>query len=215
MALFRSIECYFRKKGYNIIAGLDEAGRGPWAGPVIGAAVIIPFRHMRIKDLNDSKKLSSIKRTKVYDFVKNKTIFGIGIGTNAEIDQFGLIKTTFLAFQRALENLASCPDFLLIDGSDNFEFSIPSRSFIKGDEYIRSISCASIMAKVTRDKLMMEYAEQFPYYEFQRNKGYGTYAHLTALKKRGICALHRTSFKPIKKIVQEQKVSSIKDIASL
>ena len=179
-----------------IIAGLDEAGRGPWAGPVVAAAVILPPR-IHLPNLGDSKKLSSTQREQLYEKIIQKAHFGIGKVSNKEVDRLGLIKATNKAFARAVKALPVKPEHLLIDGRDRFTFSIPFTSIIRGDQKIRAIMAASIIAKVTRDRIMIKYAQQYPKYQFQRHKGYGTKHHQKALKKNGITPLHRKSYLPV------------------
>ncbi len=200
MSRFKHIEKKLSLHGYRNIAGLDEAGRGPWAGPVVACAVIIE-NDIRIRGLKDSKQLTALQRMNIYSLVEKRVCFGIGIAIHSEIDSLGLIKATNLAFVRAVSNLQKRPDLLIIDGRDKFEFDIPYKSFIKGDEHIRSICLASIIAKVTRDEIMISYAKIFPQYGFDRHKGYGTKSHAEALMKYGPCKLHRSSYKPIKKFI--------------
>lgn len=176
---------------------MDEAGRGPWAGPVVAAAVILPPR-VHLPGLNDSKKLTEEKRETLFLLIQKKAAFGIGQASNKEVDRYGLLRATELAFRRALARLPIKPDHLLIDGRDKFTFTVPHTSIIKGDEKERSISAASILAKVTRDHLMAKKAKKFPGYHFERHKGYGTEKHRQALKKHGITPLHRQSFEPVK-----------------
>ncbi|MBT5016608.1 ribonuclease HII [Candidatus Peregrinibacteria bacterium] len=180
----------------TIIAGMDEAGRGPWAGPVVAAAVILP-RGIHLPGLNDSKKVTEKKREELYAKIKLKAEWGIGKASHKEIDRHGLLKATQLAFQRALDSLPRVPEHLLIDGRDNFTFSVPHTSIIRGDQKIRSIKAASILAKVARDKLMKDCSLKFPEYSFDKHKGYGTQKHQLALQKYGVTPVHRRSFKPV------------------
>lgn len=202
MTRFTSIELHYEKIGYKIIAGLDEAGRGPWAGPVVTAAVIFDSK-TRILHLKDSKMVTSEKRYQLYKVITEKCVYAIGKASNIEIDKFGLIKAINLAFNRAIDNLPVKPDFLIIDGRDKFTFEIPFKCFIKGDENIRSVCQAGIIAKVTRDEIMKEYAKKYPIYKFQYHKGYGTRKHQEIISKYGISPLHRLSFKPIAKLTHE------------
>jgi ribonuclease HII len=180
----------------KIIAGMDEAGRGPWAGPVVAGAVILPPR-IRLPFLTDSKKLSEKRREKLYDLITNKAIWGVGEASHKEVDELGLTKATNLAYKRALKSLPTTPDHLLIDGRDKFSLPHPYDSIIKGDLKVRCISAASIIAKVTRDRLMKDYDKKYPGFHFASHKGYGTRRHHEALKKKGISPIHRISYKPI------------------
>lgn len=201
MSVFQPIEKELHKAGYKLVAGLDEAGRGPWAGPVVASAVILKNKAMRMPGLKDSKQLTAKQRMAIFGLIKRKIYYGTGLATNSEIDRYGLIKATNLAFVRAIQNLPIAPDFLVIDGRDKFEFEIPYRSYIRGDECIQSVCLASIIAKVTRDEIMCTYNTQFPEYGFDRHKGYGTHSHIKALKKYGPCVLHRRSYKPIAELI--------------
>lgn len=181
------------------IVGMDEAGRGSWAGPVVAAAVILP-RGLRLGGLNDSKLVLPAKREELYLKITQNCPHGIGIATHEEVDQHGLLRATYFAFKRALEHLGQPADHILIDGRDHFSFAIPHTSIIRGDQKVRCISAASILAKVTRDHLMVEYAHKFPQYGFEQHKGYGTEAHQAALRQHGPCELHRKSYAPLKNL---------------
>ena len=181
----------------GIIAGMDEAGRGSWAGPVVAAAVILP-RGFRLPGLNDSKLVPPEKRKVLFKKITAVCDYGIGSASHLEVDELGLIHAKFLAFQRALENLKSQPAHLLVDGRDRFYFKIPHTSIIRGDQKVRAISAASIIAKVARDEMMIEYALEYPNYGFECHKGYGTEAHQRALHDLGPSELHRKSYEPIK-----------------
>ena len=181
----------------KIIAGMDEAGRGPWAGPVIAAAVILPHR-IKLPGLTDSKKLTKAQRETLFNLIRSKAWYGVGMASNQEIDKNGLIPATNLAFLRALNALTIKPDHLLIDGRDKWKLPIPYETIIKGDTKIRAISAASIIAKVTRDGLMERFALEYPQYKFERHKGYGTRLHAEALSKHGVSLLHRKSYQPVK-----------------
>jgi ribonuclease HII len=184
-----------------IIAGVDEVGRGPWAGPIVACAYIevIPVNHLKI---TDSKKMNQAQREEAYDALILAGHYGIGQADAKEIDKLGMTKANRLAFKRALEALPVRPDLVLIDGKDRlgkvYTLSIPFKTFIKGDLLIKVISCASIIAKVTRDRLMVNYAKQFPKYRFDQHKGYGTLLHRNAIKKHGVTEIHRKSFRPVK-----------------
>ena len=183
--------------GYRRIAGIDEAGRGPLAGPVVAAAVILPAC-CRLSGVNDSKQLSEPDRERAYAEVLEKAI-GVGIGSAdaAEIDQLNILEATRLAMRRAIEQLVPAPDYLLIDAVTIPGVRVPVRSILKGDLLSLSIASASIIAKVTRDRLMVAYHAMFPEYDFLCHKGYGTPAHLQRLMQYGPCAIHRRTFAPV------------------
>jgi len=186
------------QQGLQRIAGIDEAGRGPLAGPVIAAAVILP-PNFRLRGLNDSKQLSCLARESYYEaLVSNpKVIFGIGLASVAEIDQVNILRATHLAMQRAVSGLVSLPEHLLVDGLPVSAFSLPQTAIVDGDARSFSIAAASVIAKITRDRMMMSWHEEFPVYEFARNKGYGTPEHLEKLRSHGPCLLHRRTFAPV------------------
>lgn len=185
------------KKGYQNIAGLDEAGRGAWAGPVVAAAVVLPLK-LKIKGLRDSKLLNPDKRDKLHIFI-NKNALGIGIGIVSEkvIDEKGIIQATRQAFLQAIKKLPIDSDYLLIDGIKIFDHQLPLEFLIKGDNKVVSIAAASIIAKVTRDNILKDYHNQYPNYGFESHKGYGTRMHKKCLDKYGVCEIHRMSYKPI------------------
>lgn len=193
-------EEYFQK-GIKLIAGIDEAGRGPLAGPVVAAAVILP-KHALIEGVNDSKKLSEKKREKVYeDIISNAIAWGVGIVDNNVIDEINILNATRLAMHNAIEELSIKPEFILIDAEKKVDTgNIPYLPIIKGDALSISIAAASIVAKVTRDRMMREYDKMFPAYGFEKHKGYGTKMHTDAIKENGICMIHRKSF--LKNIVK-------------
>lgn len=183
--------------GYQFIAGIDEVGRGPLAGPVVAAAVILD-RNDPIIGLDDSKKLSLKKRTELFREINEKAIaIGIGVVDAAEIDQLNILQATKKAMNQAVENLMPAPDFLLID-AERLDNQIPQESIIKGDLRSNSIAAASIIAKVMRDETMATYGEEFPGYDFASNVGYGTKAHLEGLEAHGPTPIHRKSFAPVK-----------------
>ena len=183
-------------KGINFIAGIDEVGRGPLVGPVVAAAVILPEGFYN-KDINDSKKLSEKKRNELYEVIKNNAIsIGIGIVSNKRIDEINIYEATKEAMKLAIDNLSVKPEYLLIDAM-KLDVDIPSISIIKGDAKSESIAAASIIAKVTRDKMMYELDKKYPIYDFANNKGYGTKKHIEAIEKYGIISEHRKSFKPV------------------
>ncbi len=187
----------------QIITGMDEAGRGSWAGPVVAAAVILP-KNFRLPGLTDSKLLSAAQRDELFIKITENYDFGVGIIPNDQIDKYGLLHATFLAFEMALDGLKNKADKILIDGRDKFKFIIPHESIIKGDLKIKSISAASVVAKVTRDRIMIEYAKQYPNYGFDEHKGYGTSRHQRALNDHGACKIHRFSYAPIMNLKCEQ-----------
>ena len=193
-------------KGLSLIAGVDEVGRGPLAGPVVAAAVILP-QNCKIKGLNDSKKIPKKKHQKIFQAVKeNALAIGIGIMDNHVIDQVNIYEATKLAMQEAISKLTPQPEHLLIDAM-KLELPISQTSIIKGDANSLSIAAASIVAKVTRDELMKEYDQQFHGYDFTANAGYGTAKHLVGLEKLGVTPIHRTSFEPVKSLVSGEKES--------
>ncbi len=183
------------ESGKNFVAGIDEAGRGPLAGPVVAAAVIFPQGYF-FEGVNDSKKLNEKKRTELFDIIKTNSLsVGVGIIGQDVVDEVNILKATFMAMHRAIESLNPVPHHLLIDGPHFAEASIPSTKIIGGDAKSFTIAAASIIAKVTRDKLMMEYDTLYPQYGFAKHKGYGTKEHLDAIRKYGTCKIHRRSFK--------------------
>lgn len=178
----------------NVICGVDEAGRGPLAGPVCAAAVILP-KHLQIPGLTDSKKLSDKKRRELFPIIQQQAIaYGIGLASEAEIDEINILQATFLAMRRALSQLSIRPEIALIDGNRETDFGLPVKTVVKGDSLSANIAAASILAKVTRDTMMVELAEQYPEYGFEIHKGYGTKAHYEALCTYGPCPIHRKSF---------------------
>ena len=182
------------ENGVKIICGVDEAGRGPLAGPVCAAAVILP-PNAEIPGLNDSKKLSDKKRRELFPIIKEQAVaYGIGIATEAEIDEINILQATFLAMERAIGQLSVQPDLALIDGNREKDFGIPVQTVVKGDSLSASIAAASVLAKVTRDDLMLELAKDYPEYGFEIHKGYGTKAHYAALTEHGPSPIHRMTF---------------------
>lgn len=198
-----SIENEYREKGFNIICGVDEAGRGPLAGPVYAAAVILPSDCV-IEGLNDSKKLTEKKREALFDEIKEKALaYGIASADEKEIDEINILNATFLAMKRAITSLSVRPDLALIDGNQKPHTDIEEVTVIKGDAKSMSIAAASVLAKVSRDRFMLEMAEKYPQYEFARHKGYGTKLHYEKIAQYGVCDIHRLTF--LKKILGEQK----------
>ena len=191
------------KKGFEVVVGLDEAGRGALAGPVVAAAVsIIANCKLQIANLKDSKKLTSKKRKEIFKLLKKHPQIEWGIGKISErvIDKINILEATKLAMKRAIKKLKRKPDYLILDGNFKLDLPIPQKSIIKGDEKVLSCAVASIIAKVTRDKIMEKYAKKFPIYGFEKHKGYATKFHLKMLKKYGPCKIHRKSFLPLAKI---------------
>ena len=180
--------------GLRLICGVDEAGRGPLAGPVCAAAVILP-EHLQIPGLNDSKKLTDKKRRELFPVIQERAIaYGIGLASESEIDEINILQATFLAMRRALGQLTVRPEIALIDGNRETDFGLPVKTVVKGDSLSANIAAASILAKVTRDNLMMELAQKYPEYGFEIHKGYGTKAHYEALRTYGPCPIHRKTF---------------------
>ncbi len=188
------IEQSYFKSGIQIICGVDEAGRGPLAGPVCAAAVILPA-NMEIPGLKDSKKLTDKRRRELFPVIKECAIaYGIGFADHSEIDEINILQATFLAMDRAISALNVKPDLALIDGNREKDFGMPVKTVVHGDSLSANIAAASILAKVTRDDLMMEMAKKYPQYGFEVHKGYGTKAHYQALKTYGPCPMHRMTF---------------------
>ena len=188
------IEDGFYADGVQVICGVDEAGRGPLAGPVCAAAVILP-PHLEIPGLTDSKKLTDKKRRELFPIIQEQAIaWGIGWASEKEIDEINILQATFLAMERAMEQLSVKPDLALIDGNREKDFSIPVKTVVKGDSLSMNIAAASILAKVSRDDLMVKLAEEYPQYQFEVHKGYGTKAHYAALTEHGASPVHRMSF---------------------
>lgn len=188
------IEDELKLRGIGAICGVDEAGRGPLAGPVCAAAVILP-EHLQIPGLNDSKKLSDKKRRELFPIIKEQAIaYGIAFASVEEIDEINILQATFLAMERAVEQLNGQADFALIDGNREPKLDIESMAVVKGDSRSASIAAASILAKVTRDDYMEELASRYPQYGFEVHKGYGTKRHYQAIEEFGMCPAHRRSF---------------------
>lgn len=181
--------------GFSCICGVDEAGRGPLAGPVCAAAVILPEGAV-IEGLDDSKKLTEKKREKLYDIIKETAVaYSVAYGTLEEIESVNILEATYLAMNRAIEGLSVKPDFALIDGNRVPRgIKIPCETIVKGDSKSMSVAAASVLAKVTRDRLMLEYDKKYPEYNFKMHKGYGTKEHTELIKQYGPCEIHRPSF---------------------
>lgn len=188
--------------GYEIICGVDEAGRGPLAGPVYAAAVILPKGHI-VEGVNDSKKLSEKKRELLFDKIIDKCVcYSIGTASEKEIDEINILRATYLAMKRAVDGLEIVPQLALIDGNRIPPLtSTDARAIVKGDAKSASIACASILAKVSRDRYMLEMAKKYPEYQFEKHKGYGTKLHYEMIEKYGICEIHRKTF--LKKVLNK------------
>jgi ribonuclease HII len=193
MSLY-DLENELRAQGMKLICGVDEAGRGPLAGPVYAAAVILPENTV-IDGLNDSKKLTEKKREELFDVIRDRALdFGIASASQQEIDDVNILNAVYLAMNRAVRQMRTAPDLLLIDGNRDKGIEGPSRCVVKGDATCACIAAASVLAKVSRDRFMYEMAERFPQYGFEKHKGYGTALHYEKLREFGPCELHRKSF---------------------
>ena len=197
------IEDALAEKGIKVVCGVDEAGRGPLAGPVCAAAVILPS-HLELPGLNDSKKLTDKKRRELYPIIKEQAIaYGIGFASEEEIDEINILQATFLAMQRAIDQLEGKAEFALIDGNREKDFGLPVMTVVKGDSRSASIAAASVLAKVARDDVMLAMAEEYPEFGFEIHKGYGTKAHYAALREHGASKIHRKTF--LKKFYESGK----------
>lgn len=182
------------REGYSAICGIDEAGRGPLAGPVCAAAVILPENYIA-EGLDDSKKLTEKKREALFDVICDNAIaYGIGWASESEIDQINILQATFLAMGRAVEQLAVSADYALVDGNRMPPLKIPGQAVVKGDGTCACIAAASVLAKVSRDRLLRELDQKYPEYGLAQHKGYGTKAHYAAIKQYGLLPIHRRSF---------------------
>ena len=182
------------QQGIQVICGVDEAGRGPLAGPVCAAAVILP-PHLEIPGLDDSKKLTDKRRRELFPIIQEQAIaYGIGLASHEEIDEINILQATYLAMDRALAQLKIRPDHVLIDGNRAKDFGLPVTTVVKGDSLSANIAAASVLAKVTRDELMEKLAQDYPQYQFEVHKGYGTKAHYAALTEHGPSPIHRMTF---------------------
>jgi len=188
------------KKGFKRVAGLDEAGRGPLSGPVVAGAVLIKTKRFSFFSIKDSKKLSAKKREEFFKILTNHPDleWGIGIVSEKVIDKINILEATKLAMKKAIKKLKKKPDFLILDGNFRINLPFPQKSIIKADEKVFSCAAASIIAKVTRDRIMDRYHKKYPLYKFNKHKGYPTKLHFKLLKKHGPCKIHRKSFKPVR-----------------
>lgn len=197
-----SFEIAAYNKGLKAVCGVDEAGRGPLAGPVYAAAVILPLG-AEIEGLNDSKKLSEKKREELFDIINDVAIsVSVGTASEKEIDEINILNATFLAMKRAVEGLEIPADYAIIDGNRAPNLEIPTETVVKGDGKVMSVAAASIIAKVSRDSFMLKMAQEYPKYQFEKHKGYGTKLHYEMIEKYGISPIHRRTF--LKKVLGEQ-----------
>ena len=194
LELINTFENEGYEKGYTYIGGIDEAGRGPLAGPVV-AAIVVFKPGTKIEGINDSKKVSEAKRNELFDIIREQALdYGIGIVQREEIDEYNILNATYMAMKKAINCLKKTPDYLLVDAAHVPDVNIDQKSIIKGDSKSISIAAASILAKVTRDSIMYEYDKMYPEYGFASHKGYGTDQHYKAIKEHGITTIHRRSF---------------------
>lgn len=194
-------DCF--SKGYHLVAGIDEVGRGPLAGPVVAAAVILP-EGIELLGINDSKQLSEAKREQLFEEIREKAVaIGVGCVSHEEIDRINIYEATKVAMSQAVEKLEIPPDFLLLDAMKLPHIPLPQLDLIKGDARSISIAAASIIAKVTRDRLMKDYDKAYPGYDFAHNAGYGTAKHLEGLQTLGVTPIHRKTFAPVKHMIEE------------
>ena len=203
-----TLEAFARSKGFSIIAGVDEAGRGPWAGPVVAGAVVLNFKTLESLshlEVNDSKKLSASKRQKIFELLPSYASIGTGIAHVTEIDNLNILKASFLAMARAISGLPTQPDYIFVDGNKLPNLPCPGEAVVKGDSRSISIAAASIVAKVSRDKIMTNLAQDYPGYGWERNSGYGTPEHKKALDQFGVTEHHRLTYAPIIKMLGKTK----------
>lgn len=202
LAEMKSEEAALHEEGFRIIAGVDEVGRGPLAGPVVAAAVVLP-EDFNVLGVGDSKKITEKNREKLFTEIKAECVsWGIGMASHEIIDEINILQATKLAMKRAVKDLeknlakrgAGSLDMVLFDAVEIEDLDIPQKSYIKGDAKVLAIAAASIIAKVTRDRMMIKYAREYPWYAFEKNKGYGTKAHYEGIREKGICPIHRKSF---------------------
>lgn len=199
----KKFDSQFRSATIKHLAGVDEAGRGPLAGPVVAAAVIFPLE-VEIPGINDSKKLSEKKREELYlKIIETAVAYEIGIIEHDEIDRINILQASLKAMKIAVDNLFIKPDLVLIDGNKSFISTIPTKTIVKGDSKSMSIAAASILAKVTRDRIMKKLAVDFPEYSWEQNKGYPTKTHISSIREHGVSVFHRISF--LNKIIDTQQ----------
>jgi len=196
-----------RKRGCFFIAGVDEAGRGPLAGPVVAAAVVLPHNFPIPQGINDSKKLSSSQRQRLFSEIKenSKIRWSVGIVDALKIDEINILQATYLAMKKSVEGLGENVDFCLVDGLPVHGLPVKHQAIVKGDSRSYSIAAASIIAKETRDEMMVNYSLEFPEYGFEKHKGYGTKMHMEALAEFGPCPIHRMTFEPVRKAVKNNE----------
>lgn len=196
-----TIEQEYIENGYKIVAGVDEAGRGPIAGPVVAASVVLPADFF-CEEITDSKKLTEKKREYLFELIQKEAVYiGVGIISSEEIDATNILIATHKAMGLAVSNMDILPNIALVDGLPVKGLPVPHKAFVKGDSLVKSISAASIIAKVTRDHIMIELDKEYPEYGFKKHKGYGTKAHIEAVRKYGSCKAHRETFEPIRTIL--------------
>ena len=205
IADIKQIEQKAYMSGYEMIGGIDEAGRGPLAGPVVASVVILP-RNIIIPGINDSKKLTHQQREKLYKIISTAAIdWGVGIVEPDVIDEINILQATYMAMRQAVAKLRVTPHFLLVDGNRSIsDVVIPQYPVPKGDTFVTSIQAASIISKVIRDKIMVEYDAIYPKYNFAKHKGYGTELHLQAIEQHGVCEIHRTTYAPVRELLTRQ-----------
>ncbi len=191
----------FLNQGFTSLAGVDEAGRGPLAGPVVASAVIVRDFSFSC-EINDSKKMTEKAREAAYEEILAKCVVGIGIIEHHMIDRIDILQATLRAMEEAVMKLGEIPGMILVDGNKTPNLPFPQTPIVDGDAKSFSIACASVVAKVTRDRMMAYYAEEFPAYGFEKHKGYGTAEHVRAIRENGPCRIHRKSFEPIKSLIQ-------------
>lgn len=201
---FTEFDNLFHSKGYRTLAGVDEAGRGPLAGPVVAASVVFE-QEIVVEEIDDSKRLAPSKREMLYEeILKKAKAVGIGIVGVSEIDRLNILQASLKAMKVAVGDLRCLPDLVLIDGIFKISSSLPQHTIKRGDSLSHSIAAASIVAKVTRDRIMVEYHKQYPHYSFDRHKGYGTVLHIEALKKHGCSPIHRRKFRKVQEVLKDK-----------
>jgi ribonuclease HII len=195
-------EADLRGQGFSRIAGVDEAGRGPLAGPVVAAAAVLPWR-CRLPGLHDSKRLTAAERERLYDLIMRRALsIGVGLADARMVDRLNVLEATRLAMREAVDQLGAQPDLVLVDGRELLDLAVPQQAIVGGDRLCASIAAASIVAKVVRDRMMRELDELYPDYGFARHKGYGTREHQAKLVELGPCPEHRRSFAPVRELRQ-------------